>query len=186
MIQKTDLSRYNNTAFDTGKPFWYRTCWYFLSALLVQCAWNPSSALRVFLLRLFGARMGAGVVVKPSVHIKYPWRLTVGDHCWIGEKVWIDNLAPVTLGQHVCLSQEAYLLTGNHNYKSPAFDLITLPIVLEDGVWIGARAVVCPGVTVRSHAVLSVGSVAAKELEAYTIYSGNPAEPLRKRDINAC
>lgn len=179
----TDLSRYNNRSFNTGKSFWYRISWYLVSAFLVQCAWNPSSALRVWLLRLFGAQIGRGVVVKPSVHVKYPWRLTVGDYCWIGEKVWIDNLDFVTLGNHVCISQEAYLLTGNHNYKSTAFDLITKPIVIEDGAWVGARAIVCPGVTVRSHAVLTVGAVATKDLEAYSVYSGNPAIFIKQRQL---
>jgi putative colanic acid biosynthesis acetyltransferase WcaF len=180
----TDLSRYNNRSFNTGKPFWYRISWYLVSAFLVQCAWNPSSALRVWLLRLFGAQIGRGVVVKPSVHVKYPWRLTVGDYCWIGEKVWIDNLDFVTLGNHVCISQEAYLLTGNHNYKSTAFDLITKPIVIEDGAWVGARAIVCPGVTVRSHAVLTVGAVATKDLEPYSVYSGNPATLIKQRQLS--
>lgn len=180
----TDLSRYNNRSFNTGKPFWYRISWYLVSAFLVQCAWNPSSALRVWLLRLFGAQIGRGVVVKPSVHVKYPWRLTVGDYCWIGEKVWIDNLDFVTLGNHVCISQEAYLLTGNHNYKSTAFDLITKPIVIEDGAWVAARAIVCPGVTVRSHAVLTVGAVATKDLEPYSVYSGNPATLIKQRQLS--
>ncbi len=87
----------------------------------------------------------------------------------------------VVIGKHVCISQEAMLLTGNHNYKKPTFDLITRPIVLEDGSWIGAKAIVCPGVTVASHAILSVGSVATKDMETYMIYQGNPAISVRKR-----
>ena len=128
------------------------------------------------LLRMFGARIGSGVVVKPRVTIKYPWKLAVGDHSWIGEQVWIDNLDQVTIGAHVCISQGALLLCGNHDYKKPTFDLITGPIVLENGVWIGAKASVAPGVTCGSHSVLAMGGVATKNLEAWKVYQGNPAK----------
>jgi putative colanic acid biosynthesis acetyltransferase WcaF len=132
---------------------------------------------------MFGAKIGTGVVIKPGVNIKYPWFLEMGDHCWIGEEVWIDNLALVSIGNNVCLSQGAYLFTGSHDYKKRSFDLITKPIVLEDGVWIGAKATVCPSVTCHSHSVLAVGSVATGDLEAYSIYQGNPAIKKRERVI---
>ena len=135
------------------------------------------------MLRLFGAKIGRYAVVKPGVNIKYPWRLRAGDHCWIGERVWIDNLADVEIKNHVCISQGVYLLTGNHDYKKPAFDLITDPILLEDGVWIGAKSIVCPGVCGHSHAVLCAGSVATKSLDAFGIYQGNPAVKIRDREF---
>ncbi len=127
--------------------------------------------------------MGRGVVIKPAVHIKYPWFLIVGDQVWIGEKVWIDNLAEVKIDSDSCISQGAMLLTGNHDYKSPSFDLITKSIQIERGAWIGAKSVVCPGILVGSHSVLTVGSVATKKMEPYLIYSGNPAIPVKKREI---
>jgi putative colanic acid biosynthesis acetyltransferase WcaF len=132
---------------------------------------------------MFGAKIGTGVVIKPGVNIKYPWFLEMGDHCWIGEEVWIDNLALVSIGNNVCLSQGAYLLTGSHDYKKRSFDLITKPIVLEDGVWIGAKATVCPGITCHAHSVLAVGSIATSDLEPYSIYQGNPAIKKRERVI---
>jgi putative colanic acid biosynthesis acetyltransferase WcaF len=89
----------------------------------------------------------------------------------------------VKIGDNVCISQGAMLLCGNHDYKKPTFDLITGPITLEEGVWIGAKSTVCPGVTCRSHAVLSVGSVASKDLDPYGIYRGNPAVKERERKI---
>lgn len=97
----------------------------------INCSWNPSSSLRIRLLRLFGARMGKGVVIKPSVNIKYPWNLSIGDYSWIGENVWIDNLTHVAIGSNVCISQGAMLLCGNHDYKRPTFDLMVKPIVIE-------------------------------------------------------
>lgn len=137
--------------------------------------------LKCRLLRMFGAKIGRSVIIKPSVNIKCPWFLSIGDNVWIGEKVWIDNLAHVIIGDNVCISQRALLLTGNHNYKKTTFDLTLSSVILEDGVWIGANSTVCPGVTCMSHAMLTAGSVAAKNLEAYFIYRGNPAEKIKQR-----
>jgi putative colanic acid biosynthesis acetyltransferase WcaF len=178
---KTQLNIYNNSWYDTGASSIKKLLWYFVNVLFFVNPLNPAIGIKVTLLRLFGAKIGKGVVIKPGVNIKYPWFLTVGDHVWIGESVWIDNLVPVSIGSHSCLSQGAMLLTGNHNYKLPTFDLIVKPIVLEEGVWIGAKSVVTQGVTCGSHSVLAVGSVATQNLTAYTIYQGNPAEAKRKR-----
>ena len=139
------------------------------------------SSFKTKLLTLFGAKVGTGVVIKPNVNIKYPWFLD----CWIDEGVWIDNLALVKIGSNVVLSQGAYLLTGSHDYKKESFDLVLGEVVLEDGVWIGAKATVCPGVTCHSHSILAVGSVATKDLDAYGIYQGNPAAMKRERVITA-
>ncbi len=137
------------------------------------------------LLRLFGAKIGVQVVIKPKVNIKYPWLLEISDHAWIGEKVWIDNLVQVSIGSHACISQGALLLTGNHNYKKSSFDLITGQIFIEDGAWVGAMAVICPGVRVSSHSIVTVGSVLTKSSSAYGIYQGNPAIKIKERQISA-
>nr|WP_291750972.1 WcaF family extracellular polysaccharide biosynthesis acetyltransferase [Candidatus Sulfuricurvum sp. RIFRC-1] len=157
--------------------------WYFIDMIFFKTLLPFPSGFKMSLLRFFGSKIGTGVVIKPNVHIKYPWFLTIGDHCWIGEGVWIDNLAQVTIGANVCLSQGSYLLTGSHDYKKNTFDLITRPITVEEGTWIGAKAIVCPGVTCHNHSVLAVGSVAVSNLEAYGIYQGNPAVKKRKRAI---
>jgi putative colanic acid biosynthesis acetyltransferase WcaF len=177
----------NNKIFKTtiviGASKLKQILWYFTNALFFKNAWNLSSGLKVMLLKLFGAKIGKGVVIKPSVNIKYPWKLTIGDYSWLGENVWIDNLSDVNIGKNVCISQGALLLCGNHDYKKVSFDLITLPIILEDGVWIGAKAIVCGGVICKTHSVLSVNSVASKELDAYRIYRGNPSEKIKTRII---
>ena len=183
-LGQTDLSRYNNDWFRPG-PRWKIVLWHFTNAWLFNSYAPLPSSVKVGLLRLFGAKVGVGVLIKPAVNIKYPWFLSIGDHVWIGEGVWIDNLTEVTIGNHVCLSQGAMLLTGNHDYRSSAFDLKVAPITLDNGAWIGAKATVCPGVRVESHAILSVSSVATKPLDAYTIYQGNPAVAIRKRDIRS-
>lgn len=181
---KTDLSRYDNSWYHPGGKI-KRLAWYFTNVLFFINPLNPFSGIKVCLLRLFGARIGTGVTVKPCVNVKYPWLLEVGDYSWIGENVWIDNLAKVKIGNNVCISQGAMLLCGNHNYKKTTFDLMIGEITLEDGSWIGAQSVVCPGVTVHTHAVLSVGSVACRDLEAYGVYQGSPAVKVRGRVINS-
>jgi putative colanic acid biosynthesis acetyltransferase WcaF len=178
---KVRLDTYNNSWYNPGAGTVKRALWFLVNVLFFINPLNPSSKLKVFLLRLFGARIGISVVIKPSVNIKYPWYLKIGDHAWIGEKVWIDNLVQVSIGSHTTLSQGAMLLTGNHNFKSIHFDLRVGKIILEDGVWIGAKAVVCPGVICASHSVLTVGSVAVSNLEPYIIFQGNPAVAKSER-----
>jgi putative colanic acid biosynthesis acetyltransferase WcaF len=177
---KTDLSKYNNSWFKPGGTILSRALWYWFNTAFVNSRF-PFSGFKIFLLRLFGAKIGKGCVVKPNVNIKYPWNLTMGNYSWIGENAWIDNLTAVTIGSNCCISQSGFLLTGNHDYAGPAFDLIVRPIVLEDGAWVGAKAVVCPGVTLYSHAILAVGSVATSDLQEWSIYQGNPAVKVRER-----
>ncbi|TWF34806.1 putative colanic acid biosynthesis acetyltransferase WcaF [Chitinophaga polysaccharea] len=181
---KTNLAAFNTGSYYAG-PKWKVLVWYFCNYYVFNSAFPWPYALKRALLRLFGASVGKGLVIKTKVRIKYPWRLTIGDHCWLGEGVWIDNLADVTLGDHVCISQGALLLTGNHDYKLTDFPYRLGNICIEDGAWIGAMAVVCPGVTCGSHSVLTVNAVAAKNLEPWLIYSGNPALAVRKRNMTA-
>jgi putative colanic acid biosynthesis acetyltransferase WcaF len=180
---KTDLSKYNNSWYKPGSKLKI-ILWYILSRVFIDTSIPFPYSLKRSILRLFGAKVGKRVVFKQRVIIKYPWFLTVGDETWIGENVWIDNLTDVTVGKNCCLSQGSMLLTGNHDYKKSTFDLILKPIILEDGSWVGAKATVCPGVTIHSHAVLSVGSVATTDLKSSTIYQGNPAVNKTQRLIN--
>lgn len=179
---ETDLSKFDNTWYDTGAGPFKRVVWYFINSVFLNSAF-PINGFKIFLLKAFGSKIGKSVIIKPHVNIKYPWKLTIGNNVWIGESVWIDNLAHVTIADHVCISQGAFLFCGNHNYKRENFDLIIKEIKLEEGVWIGAKATVCPGVTCFSHAVLTVGSVASKDLDAGVIYGGNPAIKIRQRII---
>jgi putative colanic acid biosynthesis acetyltransferase WcaF len=159
--------------------------WFFCSVLFVRNPLHPFSCVRKWTLQLFGAKIGKGTIIRSGVQIKYPWKLKMGNHVWIGENSWIDNLAKVEIGDHACVSQGAMLCTGNHNYLSPGFELIAKPIVLENAVWVGAKAVVCPGVTAFSHAMLTVGSVATSNMEPYSVYQGNPAQLKRKRVLRS-
>lgn len=180
MLQ-TNLSNYNKASYHPGGSGLKRFLWFYINALLFKTSLIPVSTVKVGMLRLFGARIAKGVVIKPCVNIKYPWHLTIGQNAWIGEQVWIDNLVTVTIGANACISQGAMLITGSHNYKKPTFDLLTGPIALAEGVWIGAGAIVNRNITAASHAVLTAGSVANNNLEAYGVYQGNPAVKIRER-----
>ena len=177
------LQQFDNKSYHPGS--WIKRCiWHYTNGFFFKSGLFPFYKLKTFLLRLFGAKVGKGILIKPGVNIKYPWFLEIGDHVWIGENAWIDNLAKVTIGNNVCISQGAYLLTGNHDYSKPRFDLMIKEIILEEGVWIGARSVVCPGVTCKSQAILAVGSIATNDLDENGIYQGNPAVKVKERVIS--
>ena len=183
MARVTELKKkFDKKGFRTDASAGKVCCWYMTSALLFHSGFIPFSNILVFILRAYGARIGKNVRIKPGIRIKYPWKLTIGDFSWLAS-CHIDNLENIIIGKNVCISQEAMLLTGNHNYKTVSFDLAAQPIILEDGAWIGAKGLVCPGVVVGSHAVLTAGSVANRKMESYMIYQGNPAVIVRKREI---
>ena len=180
-----DLSKFSTGDFDRGAGPLKEGFWILASLLLFQLCPLKLSGLKCAVLRLFGAKVGRGVVIKPRVIITFPWKLTVGDHVWLGEECWLLNLERIVIGSNVCISQRAFLCTGSHNYKLSTFDLITKPITVEDGAWIGAGCWVGPGVTAGADSVLTAGSVATKDLEPGGIYQGNPAVLLKQRAISA-
>lgn len=179
------LDQYDNSWYKPGRSFAWRTAWHLLGAPILRSAWMPSSGIRVRLLRWFGAKIGDGVVIKPAVEVKYPWHLVLGDHCWLGEGCWIDNLTTVRVGSNVCISQGAYLCTGNHDWTDPAFGLMIAPIQLGDGAWAGARCILMPGSVLGVGAVAGAGSVVRGVVPDFEIYAGNPAVFVRKRVIDS-
>jgi putative colanic acid biosynthesis acetyltransferase WcaF len=183
VYNEVDLAAFKPERFDRGAGAIKEGFWLIVSLVLFRFCPLKLSRLKTWMLRLFGAQVGQGVVIKPNVRITFPWRLSLGDHVWLGEDAWLLNLAPITLESHVCVSQGAFLCTGSHDYTSTAFDLIVKPIVAERGAWISAGAFVGPGVRVGSHAVLTAHSAAAQDLEPFGIYQGNPAKFVRRRVI---
>ena len=178
-----DLSAFDNRWYNPGRPAIVRALWFFCGLPILRSSLIPSSALRRSLLRIFGANIGCAVVIKPGVRIKYPWFLSVGDHSWIGEDVWIDNLARVVIGHDACVSQGTYLCTGNHDWSDPSFGLVVKPITLRDGSWIGARSVICPGVTVGECGVTGAASTVSSDVPPYEVHAGNPARFVRTRNL---
>jgi putative colanic acid biosynthesis acetyltransferase WcaF len=178
------LDSYDKQSFVRGRSKWVEAAWLLVQWCLVSSS-LPGAAHRRAILRLFGAQIGTGVEIKSRVRIKFPWRLKIGAHSWIGEDVWIDNLADVHIGSNCCVSQGVYLCTGSHDWTKPTFDLIVRPIRVGDHSWIAARSTVGPGVTTGEGSVLALGSVATSDLAPWSIYSGSPAMFLRSRRRNA-
>jgi len=182
---RTDLSRFDNRWYDPGRGLPVRLLWMAVNAAFFL-TWFPwPSRLKRALLRLFGARIGAGVVIKPRVNVKYPWHLEVGDHAWIGEAAWLDSLALIRIGGHACLSQGCTIETGNHDWSRPTFDLVVKPVVVEEGAWAAVRSLLLPGSRLASHAVLGAGSVLSGDTEPYGVYLGVPARKVKDRVIAA-
>ncbi len=180
----TDLSDYTPGNYYPGAGFFKRALWYLTNVLFFLNPLCTPYGLKRAILRMFGASVGKAVVIKPRVNIKYPWNLVIGEFTWIGEKVWIDSLGKVSIGSHVCISQGAMLICGNHDYTAKGFDLMVKDIVLEDGVWVGTGSIVAPAARLASHVVLVAGSMAVGELEPYGIYRGNPAVRIKERIID--
>jgi putative colanic acid biosynthesis acetyltransferase WcaF len=178
------LKDFSSPQFSRGRSGLVEGLWLLVQWTLVS-SWIPGSAYRRWLLRAFGAKVGCGVVMKPGIRVKFPWRLEIGEHSWLGEDVWIDNLDKVTIASNCCISQDAYLCTGGHDWSRPTFDLVIRPIDVKEGAWIAARSTIGPGVTVGEGAVLGLGSVATHDLEPWTIYLGAPATPVRTRVVAA-
>lgn len=178
----TDLSKYTKGNYSVGKNKIVQLLWYMVNHTVFMSAFFVSKGLKRFLLRLFGAKVGKCVVIKPCVNIKFPWRLSVGENSWIGEGVWIDNHDNIIIGKNCCISQGVLLETGSHNYKSLDFKLITAPITIHDGAWICAKSVVLPKTEIGKNVVLSASSVIQGNTEEGFIYRGNPAIAIKKRE----
>jgi putative colanic acid biosynthesis acetyltransferase WcaF len=181
------MTRVRNNLFDPGKGLdrgrskLVEAIWYLLKCVFFLSPLPWPSRFKCAVLRLFGARVGKGVALKPRVNVHFPWKLTVGDFAWIGEEVFILNFEPVSIGAHCCISQRAFICTGNHNYRQPNMPYRNEPITVEDGAWVGAQVFVAPGVTIGEDAVATAGSIVVADLPARMICAGNPCRPLKPR-----
>lgn len=174
-----DLKQYDNSSFDRGAGRLKEFAWLFVKALCFLLPLPFPNRMRVVLLRGFGAKIGTGVVVREGVNITFPWNLTVGDHVWIGSGVTILSLSDVFIGSNCCVSQQAYLCTGSHNFRRETFDLIVKPIRIEDGSWIAARVFVGPGVRIGPAGLCAAGAVVIRDVGPGASVGGNPARPIQ-------
>jgi putative colanic acid biosynthesis acetyltransferase WcaF len=158
-----DLTKFKNASFSRGAPRWKELLWWLFRSLLFA-PWFPiPSPIKVAVLRLFGATVGTGVVIRSRVNITFPWRVKIGDHVWIGDEVTILSLDQVKIGSNVCISQRAFLCTGNHDFGKVTFDLITQPIEIGDSCWIAACAFVGPGAVLPPSTLVKAGTRFASE-----------------------
>jgi putative colanic acid biosynthesis acetyltransferase WcaF len=164
-----------------GKGILFIQVWWIVQASLF--AWSPQFAYpwRNFLLRLFGANIGRNVIIRPSVRITYPWKLTIGDYSWIGDNAELYTLGEITIGKNAVISQKSYLCTGSHDFQSGSFDIYQKPIVVEDEAWIATDVYVAPGVTIGKGAVIGARSSVFKNMPAGMICIGSPAKPIKQR-----
>ena len=163
------LNRYDNSWYRSGSAT-KRALWFITSLCLFETGIPYPTVLKVAVLRLFGAKIGSRIVLKPMVWIKYPWNLHVESDVWIGKGVEIDNLEMVKIGNNVCISQNVCILTGNHNYRSDSFDLIVCPVFIGDAVWVGAYSKILPGASLSEGTVIQAGLVISHKTQANMVY----------------
>ena len=136
---------------------------------------------RNFLLRLFGAKIGKNVIIRPTARITYPWKLSIGDHSWIGDHVDLYTLGEIIIGSNAVISQRSYLCTGSHDSTKLDFPIYAKAIVIEDGVWVATDVFIAPGVTIHKNAVVGARSSVFNDLDAGYVYIGSPAKPIKPR-----
>ena len=176
MTQSTSASRVNLKDFDPaqglsrGRNKLIEIIWYFIKMFFFLSAFPFPNKLKCFLLKLFGAKIGIGVIIKPRVNIHFPWKLEIGNYTWIGEEVFILNFEKLKIGSNVCVSQRAFLCGGNHDFRDPVMPYRNGPITLEDGSWVGAGCFIGPSVTIGVDTVVAAGSIVSKSINANSIY----------------
>jgi putative colanic acid biosynthesis acetyltransferase WcaF len=171
-----DLRTYDQGWFDRGRPGWLILLWWLVQGVVFPLTPHFASGIRVKLLRLFGAKIGVGVLIRPTARVTYPWKLTIGDYSWIGDDVVLYSLDRITIGQHAVISQECYLCTGSHDMADPSFNLVTKEIAIGNGAWIASDCFVGPGVTIGSNTVVGARSTVLKDLPEGKVCYGSPCE----------
>ncbi|MFN3405108.1 MAG: putative colanic acid biosynthesis acetyltransferase [Cytophagaceae bacterium] len=181
MAQYQDLKRFVVPPGFRGRNAVVVQLWWFVQSLLFHPSPQVFYGWRRFLLRLFGAKVGKSVIIRPTAQFTYPWKISIGDYSWIGDNAVLYSLGEIKIGSNVVVSQKSYLCTGSHEYEKPAFDIFALPIVVEDEAWIAADVFVGPGVTIGKGAVVGARSDVFKNLEGGYVYAGRPLMKVGNR-----
>ena len=155
--------------------------WQVVQSTLFALSPQPFFAWRRFLLRLFGAKIGRRVLLRPTVRVTYPWKTEIGDFSWVGDHVELYSLDFISIGSHSVISQRSYLCTGSHDMADLAFSYITAPITVGDQVWIASDVFVAPGVKVGRGAVVGARSTVLKDVPPAVVAIGEPARGVRDR-----
>lgn len=176
-----DLRTYDQSGFDRGRPGWMILLWWLVQAIAFPLSLHSAHGFRCWLLRLFGARIGAGVMVRPTARVTYPWKVEIGDYSWIGDDVVLYSLDRIVIGNHCVISQKVYLCTGSHDLTDRSFALQTQSIAIGNGAWVAADCFVAPGVTIGSNAVEGARSSVFTDLPAHQVCLGSPCKPRYAR-----
>lgn len=177
-----DLSKYDQSWYDRGRPSWYVLLWWFVQAVTFPLTLHFMSGVRCAILRLFGARIGKNVLIRPTARFTYPWKIAIGDYSWIGDDVVLYSLDQINIGNHCVISQKSYLCTGSHDIHDPAFGLQTASINIGDGAWVAADCFVAPGVTIGVNAVIGARSSVFCDMPAGQVCRGTPCRPKHSRN----
>ena len=175
-----DLSKYSNRNPNKVKRLVWEIVWAVFFRTTPRWCLN---GWRRFLLRMFGASLGKGLLVRSGAKVWQPWRLKTGDNSWIDNNVSLYSVDDIRIGSNVVISDGAFICTASHDISSPTFNLITKPIEICDGAWICAKAIVLPGVKIGEGAVVAAGSVVAKDVDPWSVVAGNPARKISTRRI---
>jgi putative colanic acid biosynthesis acetyltransferase WcaF len=181
MSEVQDLKSFRLPPNFRGRSALYVQLWWLVQATLFHCSPQILYGFRRWLLRLFGAEIGKNVIVRPSATVTYPWKVKIGDYAWIGDNVVIYSFADITIGKNAVVSQKSYLCAGTHDYRSPTFAIHSLPIVIEDDVWVAADVFIAPGVTIGRGAVVGSRSSVFTDLPAMMVCIGSPARAVHSR-----
>lgn len=182
IMSKVRLKDFNpHIGLNRGASKWKEMCWYIFKIIFFISAVPYPMNLKVYLLKLFGAKIGNGVVIKPRVNIHFPWKLEIGHDVWIGEEVFILNFEKVMIENNVCISQRTFLCGGNHDYRDPSMPYRNGPITLKEGSWIGACCFIGPHVTIGVDTVVTVGSVVTADVAPNLICKILPSEFKKPR-----
>lgn len=180
---KIDLSKYDQSWFDRGRPGYVIALWWIIQDSLFRCSLHNMYRFRNFILRCFGAKIGKNVKIRRKCEITYPWKLEVGDNTWIDDEVLIYNLEKIKIGSNCSITRRSFLCTGNHDTQDPNFGLIVKPITIQDGVWIQADCFIGQNVDISSNIVIGARSSVFSSKYIEGIYYGNPAK-LKKSRVN--
>jgi len=157
--------------------------WWFVQAIFFRPSPQIFYGWRRFLLRLFGAHIGKHVIIRPTVTVTYPWKVSIGDHSWIGDNVELYSLGEIEIGSNVVISQKSYLCTASHDYDKEDFPIWNKKITIEDECWLATDVYVAPGITVGKGTVVGARSSIFKDLPSGKICIGSPAYPIKDRTV---
>ncbi len=178
-----DLRKYDQSWFDRGRPGWYVLLWWLVQAIVFSITPQPLNSIRCSVLRWFGAKIGQGVLIRPTARFTYPWKVEIGDYSWIGDNVVFYSLDRISIGDHCVISQKSYLCTGSHDVRDRAFGLETNAIAIGHGVWIATDCFIAPGVEIGSNAVIGARSTVLKSMPAQTVCWGSPCRSQYVREM---
>ena len=180
-----DLSSFRMPADFRGRSALAVQLWWLVQASLFKGSPQFAYGFRRWLLRLFGAQVGQGVVIRPSATITYPWKVSIGDHAWVGDNVVLYSLGEIEIGAHAVVSQSSYLCAADHDYTDPTFPIRSRKITIGPEAWVAADVFVAPGVTIGQAAVIGARSSVFADMPAGMVCFGYPCRPVKQRVMPA-